>query len=247
MVRTERWKAAQRYERSYWENASATVAVGAAPQLEWYRWRADRLVERLERLGMEHLTTGSAKVVEVGSGPVGCVTYFPGRERIAVDPLHPFFATDAVLSALRDPAVEYRPGIGEEIPCEDGTCDLVIIENCIDHVRDVHLVMRELVRILKPGGTLYLTVNGRTRPGYYVHRALSRLLLDPGHPHTFTPDRAVGLLERHGFTVLDRQVGSALQAFLDDLRGSGAKRRLKAALGVSEHLISLVARNRDGR
>jgi SAM-dependent methyltransferase len=241
MTTLGRWKTAQQYERNYWAGVSSEITSGSAPQFEWYRWRAEQLVKRLRGLGLDALTTGMACILEVGSGPVGVAAYFPGKMRIAVDPLHTFYETDEVLTALRNPAVQYRPGVGEKIPSESGSCDLVVIENCIDHVQDVARVVDELNRVLRPGGVLYLTVNSRTAVGYYMHRLLSCLRIDRGHPCTFTPDRAVALMRRHGFTVLQREVGSAWEAHLADLRGPGAKTRLKAALGVSEFLITLVA------
>jgi SAM-dependent methyltransferase len=238
---TERWTAAQQYERGYWASVAERIASGDAPQLEWYQWRAEQLTERLRGLGLAHVADGRARVLEVGSGPVGLVTFFPGRDRIAVDPLHDFYGQDRVLSALRNPAVAYRQGLGEAVPCETGSCDLVVIENCIDHVQNVAGVMSELVRVLRPGGVLYLTVNSRTRGGYYVHRLLSRLQIDRGHPHTFTPSRAAALIERYGFEIVQSEAGSAVAAHVEDLRNPRAQKRLKAMIGVSEFLLTYVA------
>src|SRR5688572_17032104 len=57
MVSLARWGRAQEYERGYWVRQAAAIAEGAAAQLDWYRWRADRLVERLRDLGLGELTT----------------------------------------------------------------------------------------------------------------------------------------------------------------------------------------------
>ena len=239
---SDRWKAAQQYEQGYWRSVAAKIGRGATGQLDWYRTRAERLVQRLARLGFGHVTTGNARVLEVGSGPIGLVTFFPGSERISVDPLHGFYSAEPTLSALRDPAVQYRQGSGERVPCESNWCDLLVIENCIDHVQNVHGVMTELSRVLKPGGVLYLTVNSRTRGGYYVHRLLSLLRIDRGHPHTFTMSRAASLLRRYGFDIVEQHAGSALQVHLEDLRGPGARSRFKALAGVSEFVLTFVAR-----
>jgi SAM-dependent methyltransferase len=242
MAISNRWKAAQQYERGYWSSVATRIAKGSAAQLDWYRTRAERLARRLDGLGFGHLTTGDGRVLEVGSGPIGLVTFFPGRERISVDPLHGFYSTEPTLSALRNPNVEYREGSGEKIPCDSEWCDLLVIENCIDHVENVHGVMTELRRVLKPGGVLYLTVNSRTRAGYYVHRLLSRLRIDRGHPHTFTMSRAASLLRHHGFDIVEQHAASALQVHLEDLRGPGIRSRLKALAGVSEFVLTFVAR-----
>jgi SAM-dependent methyltransferase len=242
MATVQRWVAAQHYERNFWADASSQIARGAGTQFDWYRWRADQLARRLSTLGLGHLANGSATVLEVGSGPVGIVSYFSGRVRIAVDPLNSFYGTDPVLSATRARDVDYRTGLGENIPCETGSCDLVIIENCIDHVQDIHSVGRELNRVLRPGGVLYLNVNCRTAAGYYVHRAMSRLRIDTGHPHTFTPGRALAFVRHHGFEPLGSEAASALTAHLEDLRGPGLRMRLKALSGVSEYVFKVYAR-----
>jgi len=241
MVSPARWQRAQQYERGFWESLATHIADGSVAQLDWYRWRAEQLVLRLRSLGLERLTEGCARVVEVGCGPVGVAGFFPARERLAIDPLEPYYASNATLTALRDPAVEYRQGSVETLPCESGRYDLVIIENCIDHVRDVRAAMRELRRALSHTGTLYLTVNCRTRWGYLMHRALSRLAVDASHPHTFTPRRAERLLRDHGFRTLQFEIASYAAARRADFAAPERRARLKALLGVSEFVTSVVA------
>src|SRR5206468_284575 len=84
-----------------------TLVALAASNLDWYRWRADQLVARLRALGFDDLSSGMARVVEVGCGPIGIISFFPGRERVGIDPLEPFYSTNPVLTRLRDPLVRY--------------------------------------------------------------------------------------------------------------------------------------------
>jgi SAM-dependent methyltransferase len=244
MVSLQRWDHAQTYELGYWERQAQAIAEGAMSQLEWYRWRADQLAERLRAMDLGHLADGSARVIEVGSGPVGVASFFPARYRVAVDPLADQYARLPGLTALRSPEVRYLRGVGEELPAPTGGFDLALIENCIDHVRDIDAVMRELHRVLRPQGILYLTVNCRTRWGYLLHRALSRLNVDRGHPHTFTPVRARRLLTLRAFELLWFDVGSPKEARRDDLASPDPKTRLKGVLGVSEFVASAIARRR---
>ena len=167
MVSTARWQRAQQYERGYWASLATRIADGSTSQLDWYRWRAEQLVLRLRALGLERLVNRGARVIEVGCGPVGVAAFFPAAERMAVDPLERT-TPPTPLAALRDPAVDYREGSVEALPCESGHYDLAIIENCIDHVRDMHAGMRELQRALRTGGALYLTVNCRTKWGFVI-------------------------------------------------------------------------------
>lgn len=241
MVSPARWNSAQQYERGYWETLATRIADGSVSQLGWYRWRAEQLVNRLRGLGLGALADGQARVVEVGSGPVGVVGFLPAAERVAIDPLESYYASNATLAALRNPAVEYRQGSVEALPGESGCYDLAIMENCIDHVRDVHAGMRELKRVLAAGGTLYLTVNCRTSWGFVAHRALSHLRIDAGHPHTFTPRRVQALLRKHGFKTLQFEVGSYANARHEDLTATDRRARIKGLLGISEFIVSAVA------
>jgi SAM-dependent methyltransferase len=241
MVSSARWQEAQQYERRFWESLATRIADDSVSQLDWYRWRAEQLILKLCSLDLERLTDGRARVVEIGCGPIGVVGFFPAAERVAIDPLEPYYASHATLTALRNPVVEYRQGSAEALPCESGRYDLAIIENCIDHVRDISAAMAELKRVLSAVGTLYLTVNCRTRWGFLVHRALSRLRVDAGHPHTFTPRRAENLLRDHGFTMLQCEVGSYAVAWRADFAAPEWRARLKALLGVSEFLLSAIA------
>lgn len=242
MVSLERWSHAQEYERAYWQQQADAIARGAAAQLDWYRWRAARLEERLRDLGLARLTEGHAKVVEIGSGPVGVAGFFPAEERVAVDPLADRYAELPGLTRLRSPVVEYRAGRGEALPCATQAYDLALIENCIDHVQDIDAVMSEVTRVLKPEGVLYLTVNCRTPWGYLVHRVLSRLMVDRGHPHTFTATRARRLVARNGYQLLWFETGSPDVARREDLKAPDLRTRIKGVLGVSEFVASAVTR-----
>jgi ubiquinone/menaquinone biosynthesis C-methylase UbiE len=51
---------------------------------------------------------------------------------------------------------DYRVGSAEEIPCSDSSFDLVTCQTVLIHVRDPLRVLREMKRVLKPGGVLLL-------------------------------------------------------------------------------------------
>jgi SAM-dependent methyltransferase len=237
----ERWRKAQEYERGYWERVASAITDDPREQLGFYEWRAGQLTLRLERLGHAGLLDGTSRILELGSGPVGVVGSLPGSRRVAVDPLNRVYGENPRLAELRDPSVEYQDVPGEALPFEAGSFDLVIMENCIDHVRDVDAVMVGIRRVLVPGGVLYLTVNARSAMGYVVHRLLARAALDPGHPHTFTARRFRKMIARHGFVMEEFEEASRSRAWLEHLRSPLWRHRLKAVLGVAEHLLSAVA------
>jgi SAM-dependent methyltransferase len=98
----------------------------------------------------------AARVIEVGSGAHGLIFCFDGERRVGVDPL-------AVDYGSLFPGWQRRAqtvaAVGESLPFHDRSFDLVICDNVVDHAESPSQIVRELVRILVPGGLLYFTVN----------------------------------------------------------------------------------------
>ncbi|HEY5173859.1 MAG TPA: methyltransferase domain-containing protein, partial [Acidimicrobiia bacterium] len=76
-----------------------------------------------------------------------------GHRVIGVD------ATDAMLAIAREkvPAADFRSGRLEALPVADESVDLVVCTLALTHVEDLEPVMREFVRVLRPGGQAILT------------------------------------------------------------------------------------------
>ena len=81
-----------------------------------------------------------------------------------------------------------------QLPFDDGAFDLVLCAETIEHVRDVQLLLSEIRRVLRPGGTLALTTP--------AHLPLGRRP-DPLSPHLrfFTRRSLRELLDELGFDV----------------------------------------------
>jgi 2-polyprenyl-6-hydroxyphenyl methylase/3-demethylubiquinone-9 3-methyltransferase len=86
-----------------------------------------------------------------------------GADVIGVDP------SEGSLSAAREHAqaggldIDYRSGVAEALPVEDGWADAVVCCDVLEHVDDVGKAVAEAARVLRPGALyLYDTIN-RTR------------------------------------------------------------------------------------
>lgn len=89
------------------------------------------------RMILDRVREGSV-VIDVGSGPERL-----GKEFINVD-IFPFPEVDIVSDATR-------------LPFKDNSIDGAVSESLFEHVPDAHLVAREMVRVVKPDGYVYVS------------------------------------------------------------------------------------------
>ena len=135
----------------------------------------DRAVESFAGVGNPFSLRRPAageRVVDVGSGAgfdsfVAAAHVGPAGAVIGVD------MTQEMLDKARDTAsalgygnVEFREGLAESIPVEDGSIDAVISNGVINLCPDKRAVFDEIRRVLKPGGWLQFAdiANGRPVP-----------------------------------------------------------------------------------
>ena len=239
MVTQDRWQDAQAYEKSYWKNLAGQIASGSQTQLDWYAWKA-RMMEQHLQGHLRPKERQRAQVLEIGSGPIGIVTYLKWGERYTLDPLEQYYSSDPTLSKLRNEEVNYGQGSGERLPFENGRFTVVILDNVLDHVHEAPQVLCEIRRVLSKEGLLYIAVNVHTAWGGFLHRILSKLKIDRGHPYTFTLSSIREFLDAHGFRVRAEFVNSYEDAKKKDMHSSSAKARLKAYSGLSEFVYHAV-------
>jgi SAM-dependent methyltransferase len=91
------------------------------------------------------------KTLDVGSRRQRHAAWFPNAITVDIDPKsNPDIVADA-----------------HALPFEDGTFEIVILREVLEHVRDPRQVLSELHRVLKPGGQLLLS----TRFLFPIHEA----------------------------------------------------------------------------
>ncbi len=137
-----------------YQRAKAERARGHEEEyVEAMRRRSARVREKLESV---RAVPPDARVLEVGSGAHGLVFFFGTERGVGVDPL-------ACDYAVLFPAWQHRArtiaAAGEHLPFADASFDVVLCDNVVDHAEDPAAIVRELARVLAPGGLLYFTVN----------------------------------------------------------------------------------------
>jgi arsenite methyltransferase len=100
------------------------------------------------------------RVVDLGSG--GGFDCFVAAEQVGAEgQVVGVDMTDEMLQRSRSAAsamglgnVEFRQGVIEDLPVEDGWADVVISNGVINLCADKHRVFNEIMRVLRPGGRL---------------------------------------------------------------------------------------------
>lgn len=129
-------------------------------------------------------------VVEIGCGTGGFA------ERVCRDlPTCDYLATDlspAMVDAARARGVTAACAGADALPVPDGVADVVVAAWMLYHVPDLDAALREVGRVLAPGGTFFAVTNGDAH--------LETLLADAGVGPTltqFSSENGAATLRRH--------------------------------------------------
>jgi len=120
------------------------------PELVAYAASVRRRIERVRAL------EPSARVLEVGSGAHGLIFFLGFPNSIGVDPLADIYPS--LFPEWQRRAKTVR-AYGEALPFDSGSFDLVVSDNVIDHAQRPQEILKEIARVLRPGGTLYLALH----------------------------------------------------------------------------------------
>ncbi len=116
----------------------------------------------LRRAGFVDIEVGPAVDTFIAARQVGPDGRVVGVDMTA-EMLDKARATTAVLGLDH---VEFREGLAEDLPVEDGWADVVISNGVFNLCPDKRAVFEEVFRVLRPGGTLQFAdiANGRPVP-----------------------------------------------------------------------------------
>ncbi|MEL6680622.1 MAG: bifunctional 2-polyprenyl-6-hydroxyphenol methylase/3-demethylubiquinol 3-O-methyltransferase UbiG [Pseudomonadota bacterium] len=129
--------------------------------IKWVRTLKNMVPGRLRWFDRHIDWTGKA-VLDLGcaGGFMAEALAARGAEVTGIDPAAEAIAAAQVHAEQAGHAIRYDVGVGEDLPYDDGRFDAVVCVDVLEHVADLHQVMREVARVLRPGGLfLYDTIN----------------------------------------------------------------------------------------
>jgi SAM-dependent methyltransferase len=114
---------------------------------------------------LDDLAAVHGRVLDVGCG-AGSVAKAVKRERPDLEVSGCDLSQSALDVAMAAPGgVEFQLATAERLPFADGSFDFVWIFDVLEHVEDPELVLREVARVLKPGGGFHIVLPLEGQPG----------------------------------------------------------------------------------
>lgn len=97
-------------------------------------------------------------VLDIGCGDAGALIAFAekGARCAGIETFETSLERGMLRAADHGVAVDLKKGAAEAIPFPDDSFDLVMLDNVLEHVDDRPLTLREVKRVLRPGGVLYM-------------------------------------------------------------------------------------------
>lgn len=174
MITDERFGKIQKLELEWWTNYDYT------PEGEWSHYVA---------VFAPYLSLFYDSVVDVGSGPIPffCSGAFVYGHAVAVDPLIFHYSRIEKYSHYLAECL-YECAVSTHI-LDDEAFEVVFALNVVDHTQDPESLLRELGRICRAGGRLFLFVDVDKKP-------------DHMHPHQLDADWLLSILDESFDRVL---------------------------------------------
>jgi len=146
------------------------------------------------------------KVLEIGPGAGASFAHLPRHIHwIGVEPnphMHPYLSQEAKHHGIQVMAL--YEGVAEHLPLNDSSVDAVISTHVLCSVSDIRQALREIRRVLKPGGRLIFLEHVADQSGSWNRRIQNFLaplwstLFDNCHPNRAT----VHYLKTEGFELI---------------------------------------------
>lgn len=188
---SKKWLKAQKLEPLHWSENRGTIS--SKEYQEKIRVRSNHIFNTLEEHAEEW--TYGENILEIGGGATPLVTHTKFQNQFLVDPLMDFYVEN--FPSVFPSGADCQKSKGEDLPYKDDYFDMLISRNVLDHVDDVDECIKEMKRVLKPGGLAYIGMNVFAGP-LLVYKTIFK---DPEHPYTFSESSFINLISRN-FSIL---------------------------------------------
>lgn len=167
--------------------------------------------EDLSRLAETLARTPDASVLDLGCG-AGHASFTAAQQ---VKSVVAYDLSDSMLAVVREGAaargfsnLTTRQGYAERLPFADAEFDIAISRYSAHHWHDVGSALREVRRVVKPGGkVIMMDVNSPGNPVLDIWLQTIEALRDTSHVRNYSPGEWLTLLTEAGLSITGVQQG----------------------------------------
>jgi SAM-dependent methyltransferase len=216
----KRWRIAQKAETEYWDSTKEKWSTQNRRQ-HWQETLA-------HGFGLDYNFFNNKDVLEIGCGPSGIIFQLDNTKwRIGIEPMDMKYLLEEEWKRSI-----VRRGVGEELPFDNDSFDVVISFNNLDHCVNPGKVVREVRRVLKHEGDFLFWIYVLRDQYKFLRYLLNKL--DTPHPYHFTYQEIVTMLKQNSFDIKHSVYNKGIS-----LREHYSDKSLKSFLG--NHIMSTLA------
>jgi SAM-dependent methyltransferase len=187
--RRESWeKTVQNESRAVSRNNGGDIYISRTKKYQRY-WK---IIKQYVEFQANH------RILDIGCREYGFVDFLNNGIRYGLDPV-----IDVRNEYHQNSGVYSIKGIGESLPFQEGSFDILIMTNILDHVYQPLKVLEESLRILKKDGILIIAIHVFSVTNLFkLLRVMIGMKRDRFHMHTFTRKSVEKLVTGIDLTLL---------------------------------------------
>lgn len=187
----------RRFWDTYWSDRQATLETRSMTQV-------------LDRIKLEYLlailpASGLTLEVGAGSGRLSCLLAMAGYRTVCLDMSYKALCSARLNYETIRSEGRFVAGDAAILPVRDGAFDVVLSTGLLEHFADPSPIVREMVRVLKPGGLFYSDIVPKKFSLFRsldwvgdAKRAVTGERIEKMYERSFTRKEILELLERQG-------------------------------------------------
>ncbi|HGI5910641.1 TPA: class I SAM-dependent methyltransferase [Yersinia enterocolitica] len=159
----------------------------------------------LQRLATRLQPHGDARLLDLGCGAGHASFTAAAAVKSVVSYDLSAQMLDVVSQAATDKKltnIEVKQGLAESLPFDDQSFDIVISRYSAHHWHDVGQALREVKRVLRPGGkVIFMDVVSPGHPVLDIYLQTVEVLRDTSHVHNYAPGEWLALFTEAGLII----------------------------------------------
>ncbi|MCL6622959.1 MAG: class I SAM-dependent methyltransferase [Syntrophobacterales bacterium] len=208
IITVDRWRQAQEVEEKYWERVKNDAAEFMRIIYEKYHFIHSINQHYPEALVPPNGRPGEALEIGIGSLGIAVALILEPPEAWNTTGVDPQPKSNpgrlpmpllAFYEKLMQRNLTYVQTCAENLPFNSNHFDLVVCYNVLDHTHNPYAILKEIYRVLQPGGYFLLGLDALSLASWLRHRLF---IEDIAHPYKFLPWQVERLLPAHGFQLL---------------------------------------------